>query len=174
MSKKSVLSMVLVLGLLATATASWAQGSGWHRGHGMGYGMMGYGPGTGGGYGMMGYGPGTGGGYGMMGYGPGPGGGHDRMGYGPGPGDCLGAGYGPGRAARALDPEFIEETAPLRQEIFQKRAELKAVLAAQAPDEAKAKTLQEEINKLRGDMSMKRLEAMLAARKTQAAQPESQ
>ena len=152
MSKKSVLSLVLVLGLLAAATAAWAQGPGWHRGYGMGSGM----------------------GYGMMGHSPGPGGGYGMMGYGPGPDDCPGAGYGRGRAARALDPEFIEETAPLRQDIYQKRAELHAVLAARTPDEAKAKTLQAEINKLRGDMDMKRLEAMLAARKTQAAQPESQ
>ena len=66
-------------------------------------------------------------------------------------------------------PEFIEENAQARQEIFQKRAELRAVLAAENPDEAKATGLQEEINKLHNDMAMKRLETILAARKTKAA-----
>ena len=182
MSKKSVLSMVLMLGLLMVATGAWAQGPGWGRGYGMGqgmgygpgggYGMMGYGPGPGGGYGMMGYGPGPGGGYGMMGYGPGPGG-YGMMGYGPG--DCDGTGYGPGRAGRggrggrALGSAFFEEIAPLRQELFQKRAELRAVLAAQTPDEAQAKSLQAEVNKLHNDMAMKRLEAVLAAKTAKTA-----
>ena len=83
MSKKSYLGLALVLGLLIAATAVWAQGGPWERGHGMGYG-----PGPGSGYGMMGYGPGPGSGYGMMGYGPGRGG-YGMQGYGPGRG-----GYG--------------------------------------------------------------------------------
>ena len=91
------------------------------------------------------YGPGGGwGGRGMMGQG--------MMGAGPG------WGYG-------LDNKFYQDTAKLRNDLYQKRLELNGVLAAPKVDEAKAKALQTEVNKLRSEMSDKTLAAQLEFRK---------
>jgi hypothetical protein len=90
------------------------------------------------------YGPGGWGGRGMMGPG--------MMGAGPG------WGYG-------LDNKFYQDTAKLRNDLYQKHLELNGVLAAPKVDEAKAKALQADINKLQNEMSDKALAAQLEFRK---------
>lgn len=95
-------------------------------------------------------GPGYGYGRGMMGPGTmrGPG-------YGPG---MMGYGYAPGVAAD-------EETNKIFTELYQKQAELNAVLSAEQVDEAKAKTLVADISKLQGDLEARRLQQELEFRK---------
>ena len=149
-----VAAVIVVMGLSATAFA----------GPGMGYGRGGYGPG------MMGYGPQ------MMGpgYGPGPG-------YGMGPGMM---GYGPGRGRgfqgygypsdlkdediKKLDEQrsaFFEATKNLRNDLYEKRFELRSELVKQNPDAEKAGKLQKEISELRTQLDQKRIDHMIEMKK---------
>lgn len=89
----------------------------------------------------------------------GPGGWGGRGPAGPG---MMGAGPGWGYG---LDNKFYQDTAKLRNDLYQKHLELNGVLAAPKVDEAKAKALQTEINKLRSEMSDKTLAAQLEFRK---------
>ncbi|MEW5725658.1 MAG: hypothetical protein AB1896_21290 [Thermodesulfobacteriota bacterium] len=115
MTKKSLLSVLVIVGVLSLAGSALAFGPGYGRGMGYGYHM----------------GPG---------YGQG-------MGYGRGLGP-MGGGYG---------GAYDEETAKLQGELYQKQLELNALLAAPEVDEAQAKSVQKEINELRGRLSEKRL-----------------
>jgi len=74
---------------------------------------------------------------------------------GPGPG----YGWGPG------GPGADEATIKLMSGLYQKNLEMRALLAAPKVDEAKTLALQEEINKLRGELATKRLAAMLEFKK---------
>lgn len=95
-----------------------------------------------------------------------------------------GGGYGPGACwnnrgpygASALSAEeqskidelyrnHEEETAPLRERLWAKRSEMRALLAAESVDEARVKELQKEINGLRADLSDRRTELELALKK---------
>jgi zinc resistance-associated protein len=139
------------------------------------YPVFAWGPGWGGGGPMMGYG-----GYGagpMMNYG----------GYGRGPGSCWGDGRGygnPGYGNPAygnpgygnltdeqekqldeLNHKFFDETASLRNDIWQKTNELNALLDSPNPDVEKSKSLQKELSDLRAKMADKRLSYDLEARK---------
>lgn len=94
-------------------------------------------------------------------YGPGRGwgGAHHGGGYG----YQARGGYGPG--AMTANPEFYEKTADIRNELYQKQMELESILAADDIDNEKAQALMTEINKLRNDLSQKRLEAEIEFRK---------
>jgi len=116
MTKKTMIALIVAVGLLVAGAVVFAQGSGY---------------GGWGGRGMMGPG--------MMGAGP-------------------GWGYG-------LDNKFYQDTAKLRNDLYQKHLELNGVLAAPKADEAKAKALQADINKLQNELSDKRLAATLEFRK---------
>jgi Spy/CpxP family protein refolding chaperone len=56
---------------------------------------------------------------------------------------------------------FFEATKELRQQIYQKRLELRSELAKKEPDSEKAIALQKEISELKGQMGLKRLDHIL-------------
>ncbi|MDH5524643.1 MAG: periplasmic heavy metal sensor [Desulfobulbaceae bacterium] len=64
-----------------------------------------------------------------------------------------------------LHETFTADTKELRAQIHQKVAELNAVLAAPAPDSAKALKIQKEVNSLRNTMMEKRLTLEIEAKK---------
>ena len=129
-----VLTLVAVLGFGANA---FAQGG---RGYGRG---MGYGPGWSNEPGM-GDGPG-------MGYGRGMGRGFGRSGY---------ASDLSEEALKKLNDEraaFFGATKDLRNDIFQKRLELRSELAKQNPDTKNAEKLQKEVSELEARFDQKRI-----------------
>jgi Spy/CpxP family protein refolding chaperone len=148
--------LILLAGLVAYPAFAFGPGSGWG---GPMMGNRGYGGGP-----MMGYGYGGGP---MMGYG----------GYAGGPGSCwnYGRGYGnPGdgnlteeqqKQLDDLNHKFFDETASLRNEIWQKTNELNVLLDSPNPDNEKAKALQKELSDLKAKMAEKRLTYDLEARK---------
>lgn len=110
-------------------------------------------------------------------FGWGPGWGHMYYGGG-GPGYCwqnYGGAYGPGSygnlspdQAQKLDQlrqSFYSDTANLRNELWSKTAELNSLLNAPNPDEQQVQTLQKQINDLRAQLSDKRNNFELQARK---------
>ena len=97
---KSFKVILVVFFVFALAVTVYAQGPGW-GGYGPGYGM---GPGMMGGYGGYGMGPGM-----MYGWG----------GYGPGYGRGPGWGYGQNEECQ----KFMDDTAKLRKELYNKRFE---------------------------------------------------
>ena len=135
MRKKILLSLTLAVGVLIIGAVALAHGPDFGRGNGVGSGMTGYGMSRGMGYGMGNH---------MMG---------THMGYGQ-----EWTSGGPWK-------KFDEETASLRNEIYQKRIELGNLLAASEVDITGAKALQAEINKLQNELSEKRLTAELEFRK---------
>ncbi len=60
---------------------------------------------------------------------------------------------------------FFEQTRSLRENLFQKRLELRSELARQEPDTAKAATLQKEISDLQGQLDQKRIEHRIRMQK---------
>lgn len=134
-------------------------------------------------YGMgmygQGYGPGSGYGRGMGMYGPGPGYGRGmgmRGQYGAGPGRGFGWGNCPGWVGSELSNEdiqqleeqraaFFKETEALRNDIYQKRLELRSELAKDNPDVEKAKKLQSEISEIRSQLDQKRMDHMISLKK---------
>ena len=84
---------------------------------------------------------------------------------GPGYGRGPGYGWGGGPCWWGADQEADQETIKLRSGLYQKGLEMRALLAAPNVDEAKAQALQAEINQLRGELSNKRLSAMLEFKK---------
>ena len=64
-----------------------------------------------------------------------------------------------------LHQQFVDDTAKMREEIWNKSAELDTALNAADPDAKKAKGLQREISDLKAKMSDKRVEFELQARK---------
>ena len=158
-------TIAVVLGFSATAFA----------GPGMGYGRGGYGPGMGHGPQMMGpgYGPQMmGPGYGSQMMGPGYGMGPGMMNYGPGMGRGFrGDGY-PGdlkdEDIKKLDEQrnaFFEATKNLRNDIYEKRFELRSELVKQSPDSQKAGKLQKEISELKTQFDQKRIDHMIEMKK---------
>jgi zinc resistance-associated protein len=104
-------------------------------------------------------------------------------GWGRGGGGCpmAGGGYGPrgfggpGYGADLTDEEiatlqkernaFMEQTREVRENLYQKRLELRAELAKQNPDPKKAAELQKEISKLDSELDQKRLDQQLKMKK---------
>jgi len=64
-----------------------------------------------------------------------------------------------------LDQKFFNETGSLRGEIWSKKAEMNSLLNLQNPDGEKMKALQKEVSTLQAQMSEKRLNYRLEARK---------
>ncbi len=64
-----------------------------------------------------------------------------------------------------LRQKFFNETANLRSELWAKRGQLRTLLTVQNPDETRLKELQGEINDLRAQLSQKRLDFQLEAKK---------
>ena len=64
-----------------------------------------------------------------------------------------------------LHQQFVDDTAKMREEIWNKSAELDTALNAADPDAKKVRTLQREISALKAKMSDKRVEFELQARK---------
>lgn len=141
------ITLAVVLGFSAAAFA----GPGYSRGA-YGPGMMGYGPQMAG-PGYDGRGPG------MMGYGPGMNRGFRGYGY---PGDLK------EEDIRKLNEQrnaFLEETKNLRNDLYEKRFELRSELARQKPDSEKAVKLQKEISELKNQFDQKRIGHMLEMKK---------
>jgi len=63
------------------------------------------------------------------------------------------------------------ETSKLMNNLYQKHLELRAVLAEENINEEKAKTLNTEINKLKNELSNRRLEAFIKFRQENPNQP---
>ncbi len=92
-----------------------------------------------------------------------------------GPGWYGGGGWGSGYMGNLSEDEFkalqkqrnafFEATADLRQNIFQKRLELRSELAKKDPDANKAAKIQEEISKLEAEFDQKRMDHILKMRK---------
>ena len=64
-----------------------------------------------------------------------------------------------------LHQQFVDDTAKMREEIWNKSAELDKLLDSANPDPKTAKALQREISDLKAKMSEKRVDFMLQARK---------
>jgi zinc resistance-associated protein len=64
-----------------------------------------------------------------------------------------------------LNQKFYEDTAPLRDQEWAKRAELNTLLSTSNPDAEKAKALQQQISDLRAKMAQARLDHELEVRK---------
>lgn len=112
----------------------------------------------------------------FAGWGPG-------WGWGRGGGYCDGPGYGwaqrgyggPGYQGNMSDEQidrfnserqaFVNDTAELRQTLYQKQLELRSELAKQAPDAKKAVEIQKEISELESQLSQKRIEQRLKIQK---------
>ena len=92
-------------------------------------------------------------------------------GGGPGAGDARG--YGPGGGLDEAQVQqfqekreaFFKDTADLRQEIDQKRLEMRAEFAKKSPDAKKLSSLQKEISALEGTFDQKRLEHRIEMQK---------
>jgi len=111
--------------------------------------------------------------YPVFAWGPRWGGMHGQPGYwGHGPGYCWGGqtSYGnltPEQQTRLeeLQQDFYNETAKLRSELWAKRGELNALLNSPNADEQRIRQLQAQLNDLRAQLSQKRLDFQLEARK---------
>jgi zinc resistance-associated protein len=64
-----------------------------------------------------------------------------------------------------LHENYVNDTAKLREEIWNKSSELDTLLDSASPDANKVKTLQKEISDLKAKMADKRVDFELAARK---------
>ncbi|MEJ2364258.1 MAG: Spy/CpxP family protein refolding chaperone [Deltaproteobacteria bacterium] len=64
-----------------------------------------------------------------------------------------------------LQENFVNDTAKLREQIWNKSSELDRVLNSETPDANRVKTLQKEISDLQAKMADKRVEFELQARK---------
>jgi len=84
---------------------------------------------------------------------------------GPGFWGHMGNGYGRWGAYDGPEGENFEGAAKLNNDLYQKRAELEATLAAPELNETKATALQAEINQLENELAQKRLSAELEWRK---------
>jgi zinc resistance-associated protein len=88
---------------------------------------------------------------------------------GPGAGPCWYEGGDLTDTQRAeldkLHQQFVDDTAKMREEIWNKSAELDTLLNSSNPDTKKAKALQKEISDLQAKMSDKRVDFELKARK---------
>lgn len=95
-------------------------------------------------------------------------GGGERYG-GPGDGPCWLEGRNLTDSQKAeldkLHQQFVDDTAKMREEIWNKSAELDTLLNSSDPDPKKVKALQKEISGLEAQMSEKRIDLELKARK---------
>ncbi|MFC1816572.1 periplasmic heavy metal sensor [Thermodesulfobacteriota bacterium] len=138
MTNRNLGKILIVLTLVAVLGFGANAFAGWGRGSGHGPGM-GYGRG-------MGCGPGMGPGFGGFGY-----------------GSDLNA-----EDLKKLDEQritFFEATKNLRNDIFEKRLELRSELAKQDPDAQMAAKLQKKISELETRFDQKRIDHMLAMKK---------
>lgn len=112
--------------------------------------------------------------YPVLAWGPGWGGMHRGMGWGYGPGyyGNNGGGYGYSNLSQEqaakldqLRQDFYTDTAPIRNQLWNKSSELNDALNAATPDRDHITALQNEINGLRAQLSQKRLDFSLKARK---------
>jgi len=109
----------------------------------------------------------------VMAHGPGWGKGRHMMGYsggGPGYYGQYGRGYDNLTAEQRtqldkLSRKFFDETSPLRNEIWTKKAALNTLLSSSSPDAEKAKALQKEISDLKAKMALARIDYELEVRK---------
>ena len=60
---------------------------------------------------------------------------------------------------------FFNDTEDLRQEIYEKEAELKSVLAKKVPDAAKAKAIQKDISDLKSELHQKKIDHIVKMKK---------
>jgi zinc resistance-associated protein len=99
--------------------------------------------------------------------------GYHMMGYWGGGPDCCGL-YGRGYGnlteeqrsqLETLHQKFYDATAPLKDQIWGKSAELNALLASPNPDAEKAKALQKEISDLRAKLAQERINFEIESRK---------
>ena len=94
---------------------------------------------------------------------------------GPGSGWAQQGFTGPGYQGNLNDEEitklnkerqaFFEETSELRENLYQKRLELRAELAKKDPDAKKAVNLQKEISEIESQLDQKRVEQRIKMRK---------
>ena len=88
---------------------------------------------------------------------------------GPGAGPCWSEGGDVSESQRAeldkLHQQFVDGTAKMREQIWEKSAELNTVLNSSDPDAKKAQALQKEISNLKAKMGEQRLNFELEARK---------
>ncbi len=82
-------------------------------------------------------------------------------------GGGWGANITPEQSAKIfeLKQKFMNDTAPLRQQMLQKRTELSALWQAPNPDQAKIAAKQKELNALRDQMQQKQLDFQMQVRK---------
>ena len=102
----------------------------------------------------------------------GRGGGHMTYGWGGGPEDCpyYGGNYQALTAEQreqldAVYKKYFDETNPLRNELWTKRAELNEALNTPNPDAEKAKALQKDISGLRAQLDQKRIDLRMEEQK---------
>ncbi|MCF8063254.1 MAG: Spy/CpxP family protein refolding chaperone [Deltaproteobacteria bacterium] len=106
----------------------------------------------------------------------GPGRWSGKDGYGPGACWNDGGSYGGTYGATALSAEerakvddlyrtHHEKTAPVRERLWARQAEMRSLLAAENVDEGRVKELQREINELRAELSDQRTELEVALSK---------
>ena len=93
-------------------------------------------------------------------------------GYGYGPCAYGNGGYGNNQLTQEqwdglqnLRQRYYDETTQTRQQLWEKRDQLGALMSTSNPDEAKAKELQAQINDLRNTLDQKRLAFQLEAQK---------
>ncbi len=62
---------------------------------------------------------------------------------------------------QAARQSFLQDTEDLRQQLYEKQAEMFAVMAKKSPDPEKAKALQKDISRIKGELDLKHLEHVL-------------
>jgi Spy/CpxP family protein refolding chaperone len=97
---------------------------------------------------------------------------HKGPGYHQGYGPHMGSGYGRGNMTEEefqkfqnKRQEFFDSTRSLREQIYNKRSNLRNEMAKENPDREKLAGLQNELNQLEGQFEQKRLDHMLEMRK---------
>ena len=147
--KLFIVAFIVSIGAAGTAFAHGSWGGNGYNGHmmGPGYGMMGPG------YGMMG--PGYGGH--MMGYGP-------HMGW-RGDADDLNITRQQAEQLDAARDSFYRETTDLREQIYEKNAQIRQELSRENPDEGRLQDLQKSLSKLESELDQKQLDYQLEVRK---------
>jgi Spy/CpxP family protein refolding chaperone len=104
--------------------------------------------------------------------------------WGPGRGSGMGPGYGTpaipnltteqSSKIQALQKAHLDEIAPLQQELFQKRTEIRDLWLAQNPDQAKITALQKEMLNLRSQLQEKGTNLRLEIRKVLTPEQQAQ
>ena len=98
------------------------------------------------------------------------------MGWGGGPDNCHGYGWSEGRGSQnltdeqrgqldTLRQEFIDRTAPIKNEIWSKKAQINTLMSTSNPDAEKVRALQKEISDLKAQLAQERIDFQLETRK---------